>query len=164
MPAPKGNKNAVDNDGGRPPKFKTAEELENKVEEYFVLSKGVYHFEPATKINRKTRESEDYEKIVWDVEPEPITITGLALHLGFCDRQSLNDYEKNIEFSFIIKKARMRVENSYEKNLHNDKPSGSIFALKVMGWQEKNPLDEIAKKVYHLLDGTEGKDSEEDDD
>ena len=47
----------------------------------------------------------------------PSTITGLALALGFCDRQSLNDYEKKEEFSFIVKRARLMVESSYEEQL-----------------------------------------------
>lgn len=67
---------------------------------------------------------------------DKLTITGLALHLGFCDRQSLYDYEEKEEFSCIIKKARLKVENGYEFNLHGNAPTGSIFALKNMGWKD----------------------------
>lgn len=66
-----------------------------------------------------------------------LTITGLALHLGFCDRQSLYDYEKSEIFSCIIKTARMRVENAYERKLNSNACTGAIFALKNMGWRDK---------------------------
>ena len=67
------------------------------------------------------------------------TITGLAYHLGFESRQSLYDYEKDGQFSYIIKRARLRVEVGYEENLTNPDISaaGSIFALKNMGWKDK---------------------------
>ena len=93
--------------GGRPPIYETPEQLQTAVDIYFSTVEG------------------------------PITVTGLALSLGFCDRQSLYDYEKNDQFSCIIKTARLKVENSYEKNLSASNPTGSIFALKNMGWKDK---------------------------
>lgn len=72
----------------------------------------------------------------FDAKPK-VTITGLALYLGFCDRQSLYDYEARQEYSCIIKKARLRVECAYEENLAGNSPTGSIFALKNMGWKDK---------------------------
>lgn len=96
---------------GRPPIFDSPEAMEALAEQYFAESKE---------------------------NKEPITITGLALYLGFSDRQSLYDYEKNLEFSCIVKKCRLTVENQYEKNLHGNAPTGSIFALKNMGWKDKN--------------------------
>lgn len=65
------------------------------------------------------------------------TITGLALYCGFESRQSFYDYEKLPEYSYIIKTARMEVENSYEISLYGKNPTGSIFALKNMGWRDK---------------------------
>lgn len=72
----------------------------------------------------------------FDTEPI-LTITGLALVLGFESRQSLYDYEKMDGYSYIIKKARLRVENGYEKSLHKQTNSGAIFALKNMGWSDR---------------------------
>lgn len=97
---------------GRPPVFSTAEELTEATNEYF--EKG-----------------------------GKITITGLALHLGFCSRQSFYDYEKHEEFSYIIKMARLRVENYYEEMLTDTqvKPTGSIFALKNMGWKDNSKVE-----------------------
>lgn len=64
------------------------------------------------------------------------TITGLAYHLGFESRQSLYDYEQKGEFSYMIKRARLKVEMAYEDSLRSNNPTGSIFALKNMGWRD----------------------------
>lgn len=66
------------------------------------------------------------------------TITGLAYHLGFESRQSLYDYEQKGDFSYIIKRARLRVEIMYEENLQGQQCVGSIFALKNMGWKDNS--------------------------
>lgn len=101
---------------GRPPFFETPEQLENKIKDFFDSG-------------------------------EHITITGLAYHLGFESRQSFYDYEKHDEFSYIIKRTRLRVEMNYEMNLvYAKNPTGSIFALKNMGWSDKQ---EIEQKTEH---------------
>ena len=69
------------------------------------------------------------------------TITGLAYHLGFESRQSFYDYEERDGFSYIIKRARLKVETMYEENLSGTAPTGSIFALKNMGWKDKTEQD-----------------------
>lgn len=74
-------------------------------------------------------------------EAEIKTVTGLALHLGFESRQSFYDYEKNDEFSYIIKKARLEVETAYEERLSGNSPTGAIFALKNMGWKDKTETE-----------------------
>ena len=112
MAAPEGNKYAEGNNGGRPPKFETPELLEAACKEY-ISANG-----------------------------NNLTITGLALYLGFDSRQSLYDYEKKEEFSFIIKEARLNVENSYEKSLRTVSVTGAIFALKNMGWKDKQEVEQ----------------------
>jgi hypothetical protein len=112
MPAPKGNQFAKGiTTNGRPPKFETAQELLDCVVSYF----------------------EDCEK-----EEIKATITGLTLWLGFESRSSLDDYVKRSEdYSYIIKRAKLAVENSYELS------GGTIdiFALKNMGWSDKQEFD-----------------------
>lgn len=71
-----------------------------------------------------------------------ITITGLAYFLGFESRQSLYDYEQRGEFSYIIKRARLFIESSYEKKLSGKEVGGAIFALKNMGWKDKTEVDQ----------------------
>lgn len=115
MAAPKGNKNAIGNNGGRPPFYNSVEEFDKKVVEYFDLC---------------------------DENKEPYTITGLAYHLGFESRQSLYNYEKNIEYYYSIKRAKLLIENDYEKGLRTDKSStGAIFALKNFGWEDKSTIE-----------------------
>lgn len=85
---------------------------------------------------------------------ESPTVTGLTLHLGFASRQSFYDYENRDEFSYTIKRARLRVECEYEKKLSGGKIAiGAIFALKNFGWTDRQeikhegipPTDQITK-------------------
>lgn len=137
MAAPKGNKYAVGNKGGRPPIYKDAKALAKAVDRYFVYIEGEFHMETVAVTDEETGETKLKKVKVWDRYPEPATVTGLVLFLGFAHRQSLEDYEKRVEFSDIIKRARTRVEHEYEKRLHGDKNTGAIFALKNMGWVDK---------------------------
>ena len=102
---------------GRKPLFATPEQLQKSIDEYFELP--------------------DDKK----------TTTGLAYHLGFESRQSFYDYEKDSLFSYTIKRARLRIESIYEGILQGNNSTGSIFALKNLGWHDKTELT-----------GNEGKD------
>ena len=91
-----------------------------------------------------------------------ITITGLALFLGFESRQSFYDYESKPDFSYIIKRARLRVECAYETRLNGTLPTGAIFALKNMGWKDKVETEhsggiDINKKPSWFDDGIQTK-------
>lgn len=70
-------------------------------------------------------------------DKEPVTLTGLILHLGLSSRQSLDDYGKRPEFIDSVKRAKLIVECEYEKRLANVSPTGAIFALKNMGWSDR---------------------------
>jgi len=74
---------------------------------------------------------------VWDREPEPATFAGLTLYLGFNSRQEFDDYEQNGAYAHLLKRAKLRIEASYERKLHNQSSTGAIFALKSMGWNER---------------------------
>lgn len=114
MAAPTGNKYALGNSGGQPAYYKTPDELRDACLQYF-----------------------DYCK----ENKEKATITGLALYLGFAARSSLDDYEeKGEEYSYIIKRARLAVENSYELSGQTI----DIFALKNMGWKDKSELEHLS--------------------
>lgn len=67
---------------------------------------------------------------------DKLTISGIALTLGFNSVQSLYDYENREEYSALIKRARLIVANGYEKKLHGTNVTGAIFALKNMGWKD----------------------------
>jgi len=111
--------------GGRPPKFETPEELEKMIDQYFNECPDL--------VTKYTQDGTKFEV------PTP-TITGLALYLGFCSRQSMYDYQKVDKFSYIIKKARLSIEKTYETILQHGSPTGAIFALKNMGWKDTQEI------------------------
>jgi hypothetical protein len=110
MGAKKGNKYALGNNGGCPPIFEKPEDLEQKCI--------------------------DYLKHCIEEKEKP-TITGLTLYVGFCSRSSWNDYKERKEFSYIVKRAKLTIENSYEQS----GGTFDIFALKNMGWKDKTEVD-----------------------
>jgi hypothetical protein len=74
---------------------------------------------------------------------EPMTITGLAIALGLSSREALSNYEQDYpEFLDVAKKARLLVENSYEKLAlrKQGNVAGPIFCLKQMGWADRQEI------------------------
>jgi hypothetical protein len=74
-----------------------------------------------------------------EIEVTYITMTGLAIFLGFESRQSLYDYENRPKFSYTIKRARLFIECEYEEMLRTN-PVGAIFALKNFNWTDRQDL------------------------
>ncbi|MFC0235502.1 terminase small subunit [Fictibacillus phosphorivorans] len=100
---------------GRPLKFRTVEEMQEKINAYF----------------------EECDK-----NEDPYTITGLALALD-TSRETLLDYEDKDEFSDTVKKAKLKCENYAEKFLFKGKNVvGSIFNLKnnYKRWVDKQEI------------------------
>lgn len=75
----------------------------------------------------------------------------MAIALGFESRQSFYDYENKPEFSYIIKTARLYVEAGYEDGLRENNCTGSIFALKNMGWKDKTEAEVYGKDGAPLI-------------
>lgn len=86
--------------------------------------------------------SKEVERYFEDKENFPHTWTGLARHLGFESRQSLEDYKSKEGFSYPIKNALLRIEEMYEKGLFSKNPAGPIFALKNFGWRDRQEIDQ----------------------
>ena len=86
---------------GRPPKFNTPEEMQQAIDQYFAQCNA----------------------------DNPPLISGLAYHLDMAT-ESLRRYGENDEFSAIVKKAKQRIEISFEKNMYGGQCTGSIFWLK----------------------------------
>lgn len=104
---------------GRPAKYNTPEEMQDAIDWYFF---ECYYDSCGFPRNY----------------PKPVTITGLALYLGFESRQSLTDYSRKDEFSCTIKRAKMRVEQYLEERLFGNNVTGIIFNLKNnFGWKDK---------------------------
>ena len=108
-------------------KFNSPEELQEKIDAYFASC---------------------------DEENEPITITGLALALD-TSREVLCNYEENELYVDTIKRAKLRVENAYEKRLVRRGNGGDVFALKNFGWKDTKEVDgsfDITQLVIEAID------------
>ena len=122
---------------GRKPIILDVETLQAKINDYF-----------ANCPDKTTLSSFDKNSGEWvTFDKITPTICGLALYLGFSSRKAFYDYEQKPEFSDTIKKARLRIENEYEKQLYNDKCTGAIFALKNLGWKDKTETEVTASET-----------------
>ncbi|MCC8427230.1 DNA-packaging protein [Mucilaginibacter sp. UR6-11] len=81
---------------------------------------------------------------------EPPTIAGLALFLGFNSKDDFDQYESKGKLAPLIKRARFRVIAYYENRLHYPAPTGAMFALKSMGWNEKSKTKKADKKISSI--------------
>ena len=73
-----------------------------------------------------------------------MTITGLALALGFNSRQSLLNYQAKEEFLDTITRAKAKVEQYAEERLFDkDGANGAKFSLanNFEGWREKQQIE-----------------------
>jgi hypothetical protein len=107
---------------GRPLKFKTPKEIEDKANEYFNMC---------------------------DEKGKPYTITGLAIALD-TDRKTLINYGEKEEFFHTIKKVKQIVENYAEEMLYrSSNTAGVIFNLKNnYGWVDKQEIDTKVNMSY----------------
>lgn len=117
--------------GGRPLKFKTPEELENAVNQYFAEC---------------------------EVKEKPKTMSGLALALGI-DRRTLVNYSDKDEYFPTIKNARQIVEQQNEEMLVSGKGSatGIIFNMKNnFGWVDKTEQENRVILKQALVEFSDG--------
>jgi hypothetical protein len=121
---------------GRPLKFKTAKELEAKIQAYFDEC---------------------------DKNHKPITVSGLAYALN-TNRQTLINYANKAEFFDTVMRAKERIEAFVEESLWTPKVAqGVMFNLKNnFGWHERQeitgkdgeplaPVKDIASKTADEL-------------
>ena len=106
---------------GRKKMIETPEEMEEKALEYFE------------------------SLIVTDDEGKSLfmgnaTITGVILHLGFSSREGFYGYVKRPEFTDIIRRIQLTVQNCYERVLFTKSSNGAQFALKNMGWKDQSEV------------------------
>lgn len=131
---------------GRPPKYESKEEIEEKIEAYFKKCEGeVLKADNGEPIFNK------YGNPVI-INQHPPTVTGLALALGFSSRMSLLNYQGKKEFMDTITRAKARVEAYAEERLFDrDGSNGAQFSLRnnFRGWNEKQitELDEEEQRA-----------------
>ena len=131
-----------------PSGFTDKSDLTARINTYFNFIEGEYHLE--TKPGKETKEQPTPAQKVWDRDPEPATLAGLALSLGFNSIGAFDDYMERGEFAEVLKWAHLRIEASYEKKLHAQSAAGAIFALKNMGWNERKEI-KPAEEQSHTL-------------
>jgi len=137
-------------DVGRPLKFKSAAELQQKIDEYFdscyeeVWTEKIETDKKGKVISKEWVPVLDRHGNIKKVLVKPFTITGLALALN-TTRETLLDYEDKEGFSDTIKKAKEIIHNYVEEQLMiRDKPTGVIFNLKNnYGWKDKSEQEVI---------------------
>lgn len=95
---------------------------------------------------------EYFERSKYDTDKhtEPVTLTGLALYLGFTSKEAFDEYEQKKHYNEILINARFRVMAYYESRLHYPSPTGAIYALKSMGWEEKVKTPQSSGKTKSL--------------
>lgn len=127
---------------GRPPMYNSAEEIQSKIDEYFESCKGeiLYNSEGEPLMDK-------YGNVI-RVGVRPLTITGLALALGFTSRRALLNYQDKDEFVHTITRAKAKVEQYAEERLFDkDGANGAKFSLanNFEGWKEKREIDADVK-------------------
>lgn len=102
MAAPKGNLFALGcTTNGRPPKYESPEEFVKKLAEYI-----------------------NYEDEIKGVDPKTgqgkglYTLEGAALYLGFATRDSMYDYDKKEDFTYIVSRFRLFITDWNVKKLY----------------------------------------------
>lgn len=123
---------------GRPPKYKSKEEIEKKIEDYFKKCEGEI---------LKTDDGKPFFDKFGNpvmIHQRPPTVTGLALALGFVSRQGLLNYQGKKEFVDTITRAKSMVEAYTEERLFDrDGTSGAQFSLRnnFKGWNSSQQSD-----------------------
>ena len=124
--------------GGRPPMYKSKEEIQKKIDAYFEHCKGELLYDAEG--NPMTDKNGNPIR----VGCRPLTITGLALALGFNSRQALLNYQCKEEFHDPIMRAKSKVEQYAEERLFDkDGANGAKFSLanNFEGWREKQQIE-----------------------
>ena len=137
-----------ENKGGRPLKYRSAKQMQKVIDEYFKSC------EPKPLLDEKGKVLTDKKGNPVFLPAPPPTVTGLALALGFTNRQSLLNYQERDEFFDTITRAKARVEQYAEERLFDkDGANGAKFSLanNFSGWKEKTQLETNVVKLEELI-------------
>ncbi len=129
---------AVKRTVGRPPKYQCKEEIQEKIDTYFKKCEG--------EVLKDDEDNPIFNKFGNPViiNQHPPTVTGLALALGFTNRQALLNYQAKKEFVDTITRAKTMVEKYAEERLFDrDGAMGAKFSLSnnFDGWAEKKDVN-----------------------
>lgn len=119
---------------GCPPRYKTVQEMQKVIDEYFEKCKGT-----PLKDDAGNPVLNKYGHPVM-LDRKPPTVTGLALALGFTSRQALLNYQAKPQFVDTVTRAKSRCEDYAESRLYDKEGSnGAQFSLRnnFKGWSDK---------------------------
>lgn len=146
---------------GRPRLFKTAEELEKRIEEYFgsiTMTYPVFDSVPdgedenGKMMFKKVPRLNNLGKQIMTTDfIEHPSVLELARYLG-TTRKTLIEYENNPEYSNTIKRAKERIESYLENQLYRrDQVTGIIFNLKNnFGWKDKQEIEQTGEQSINI--------------
>lgn len=131
---------------GRPRIYNTAEEMQEKIDEYFnSCFRPVLDKDGNPIVNLLTGD-------FYLEQFRPFTMSGLANALDM-SRQSLLNYRKEDDFFDTIERARRKVEvYTEEKLFEKETCNGSKFSLSNnFGWTEKQEIEHHVEKLEDVL-------------
>lgn len=102
---------------------------------------------PAFYTNKEELELE-LDRYFEETDSKQQTVTWLAIFLWFTTRQALQNYECKPEFVDSIKKAKLKIENSYELSLRESGRTWDIFALKNFWWKDTQEIDQKTEHSF----------------
>lgn len=133
--------------GGRPPRFKSKEEMQAKIDAYYAYCAGrvLTDADGAPVLDKQGRPVM--------VDTHPITMGGMARFLGFSSRQSFLNYRAKKEFMDTTTRARARCEEYAEERLYDIEGSkGAQFSLRCnFGWDDK-VIEEADEGAVTIVD------------
>lgn len=131
---------------GRPPTYKTVEEMQTLIDEYFEKSKG----EPLM----IDGEPYMYKGEIVLINKYPLTVTGLAIALGFTSRAALLNYQGKSEFVNAITRAKLIIEDYANRRLYDKEGvNGAKFTLanNYEGYKERQEVDLSIKEMPDII-------------
>lgn len=143
---------------GRPPKFRSVNDLQTRIDRYFEWCKGEILIDEAT---GKPVVTKSGMPVIIDAHPP--TITGLANALKV-SRQTLLNYQGKKVFEEIITEAKRRVEQYAEERLYDkDGSAGARFSLQnnFKGWKNETEVTVNAAEGRDIMSEIRAKMAEE---
>lgn len=117
--------NPQKNKGGRPRAFKTPEEMQVLIDEYFEIKSGF-----------KRQMVLKSGAIAYIPDPQPVHIAGLCAYLGLT-HETLLQYQKKEEFSEPIKQAKQMCEEYAVDMCFRSKNKADFVLMNNFGWRNR---------------------------
>lgn len=135
------------------PTFRGEEDIKNRIERYFHSCEGVQALDDEC--------SPVFDKNgapVYAVPESPLTVSGLAMALGFGSREELLSYKGKPYAEAAIRLALLRIENYAEERLFDKgQSSGAKYFLEgnFPSWSDDGGADDTLERLDEVLEALE---------